>query len=106
MLWKSVDISRCEYSFLIEGMGLEDGGFSPVAHLVTDVETVQMMRAAEQGEFLIVTNIHLILPPTKREQGAYAMELLSEIRIQAGTEENPVYEFITGTGHIYTSART
>lgn len=101
-----MDISRCEYSFLVEGMGLEDGDFRPVAHLVTDVETVQMMREAEQGEFLIVTNIHLILPPAKREQGAYAMELLSEIRIQPGTEENPVYEFITGTGHIYTSART
>lgn len=101
-----MDISRCEYSFLIEGMGLEDGAFGPVAHLVTDVETVQMMRAAEQGEFMIVTNIHLILPPPKREHGSYAMELLSEIRIQPGTEENPVYEFITGTGHIYTSART
>ena len=33
-----------------------------------------MMRAEEQGEFLIVTNIHLILPPAKCEQGAYAME--------------------------------
>ena len=85
-----MDISLCEYSFLIEGMGLEDGDLNPVAHLVTDVETVQMMRAAEQGEFMIVTNIHLILPPTKRKRGSYAMERLSEIRIQPGTEANPV----------------
>ncbi|WP_449636756.1 hypothetical protein [Pseudomonas sp.] len=104
MLWRSIDISRCEYSFLIEGMGLEDGRIGPVAHLVTDVETVQMMRSSEEGNFLIVNNIHLILPSAKSNQGSYTMELLSEIRIQAGTEGNPIYEFVTGEGYVYTSA--
>ncbi|MFJ4456004.1 hypothetical protein ACIP1G_19250 [Pseudomonas sp. NPDC089392] len=104
MLWNSVDISRCEYSFLIEGMGLEDGDIGPVAHVVSDVASLQMMRSAERGNFLSVSNIHIILSPGKREQGAYAMELLSEIRIQAGTADNPVYEFVTSEGHVYTSA--
>lgn len=105
MLWRSVDISRCEYSFLIEGMGLEDGCIGPVAHLVTDVTSIQMMRAAEAGNFLSVSKIHLIQSPAKNNQGSYTMEPLSEIRIQAGTEENPVYEFVTDVGRIYTSAR-
>lgn len=104
MLWSSVDISRCKYSFLIEGMGIEDGGIGPVAYVVSDVATLQMMRVAEQGNFLSVSNIHLILSPAKSEQGSYAMELLSEIRVQAGTVENPVYEFVTSAGHVYTSA--
>ena len=105
MLWRSVDISRCEYSFLIEGMGFEDGCIGPVAHIVTDVTTIQMMRTAEAGNFLGVNKIHLIQPPAKNNQSSYTMELLSEIRIQAGTEENPVYEFITDAGRIYTSVR-
>lgn len=105
MLWRSVDISRCEYSFLIEGMGWEDGCIGPVAHLVTDVSTIQMMRAAEVGNFLNVSKIHLIQPPATNNQGSYTMEPLSDIRIQAGTERNPVYEFVTDLGRIYTSAR-
>ena len=105
MLWRSVDISRCEYSFLIEGMGWEDGCIGPVAHLVTDVSTIQMMRAAEVGNFLSVSKIHLIQRPAKNNQGSYTMEPLSDIRIQAGTERNPVYEFVTDVGRIYTSAR-
>lgn len=105
MLWRSVDISRCEYSFLIEGMGWEDGCIGPVAHLVTDVSTIQMMRAAEVGNFLSVSKIHLIQPPATNNQGSYTMEPLSDIRIQAGTERNPVYEFVTDVGRIYTSAR-
>jgi hypothetical protein len=105
MLWRSVDISRCEYTFLIEGMGWEDGCIGPVAHLVTDVSTIQMMRAAEVGNFLSVSKIHLIQPPAKNNQGSYTMEPLSDIRIQAGTERNPVYEFVTDVGRIYTSAR-
>ena len=105
MLWRSVDISRCEYSFLIEGMGIEDGSIGPVAHLVTDVPTVQMMQTAELGSFLSVSKIHLITPSDKNGGGSYAMELLSEIRIQAGTESRPVYEFITHGGQVYSSAR-
>lgn len=105
MLWRSVDISRCEYSFLIEGMGWEDGCIGPVAHLVTDVSTIQMMRAAEVGNFLSVSKIHLIQPPATNNQGSYTMEPLSDIRVQAGTERNPVYEFVTDVGRIYTSAR-
>ena len=105
MLWRSVDISRCEYSFLIEGMGWEDGCIGPVAHLVTDVSTIQMMRAAEVGNFLSVSKIHLIQPPATNNQGSYTMEPLSDIRIQAGTDRNPVYEFVTDVGRIYTSAR-
>ena len=105
MLWRSVDISRCEYSFLIEGMGWEDGCIGPVAHLVTDVSTIQMMRAAEVGNFLSVSKIHLIQPPATNNQGSYTMEPLSDIQIQAGTERSPVYEFVTDVGRIYTSAR-
>ncbi|PVZ42505.1 hypothetical protein N430_01118 [Pseudomonas sp. CC120222-01a] len=105
MLWRTVDISRCEYSFLIEGMGLEDGCIGPVAHLVTDVPTVQKMRNAEIGNFLSVSKIHLITPSDKNRHGSYAMELLSEIRMQPGTEARPVYEFVTQNGHIYSSAR-
>ncbi|NIF29334.1 hypothetical protein F3J44_23580 [Pantoea sp. Tr-811] len=105
MLWRSVDISRCEYSFLIEGMGIEDGCIGPIAHLVNDVPTVQMMQTAELGNFLSVSKIHIITPSEKNGRGSYAMELLSEIRIQAGTESRPVYEFITQGGEVYSSAR-
>ncbi len=103
MLWNSADISQCEYSFLVEGVGLEDGAIGPVAHVVSDVATLQMMRAGEQGNFLIVSNVHIILSPAKSKKGSYAMELLSEIRIQGGTESSPVYEFITKAGEVYTS---
>lgn len=105
MLWRSVDISRCEYSFLIEGMGIEDGCIGPIAHLVKDVPTVQMMQTAELGNFLSVSKIHLITPSEKNGGGSYAMELLSEIRVQAGTESRPVYEFITQGGQVYSTAR-
>ncbi|MGO3986495.1 hypothetical protein ABI582_19200 [Pseudomonas sp. SAS7] len=105
MLWRTVDISRCEYLFLLEGMGIEDGCIGPVAHYVTDVPTVQKMRSAELGNFLSVSKIHLITPPEKNQHGSYVMELLSEIRILGDTGARPVYEFVTNDGRIYSSDR-
>lgn len=104
MLWKSVDVSLRAYSFLVEGMGLQDGRIGPVAHLVDDVPTLQMMQSAETSNLVNVSKIHLITPPSKNEHGKYSMEVLAEIRILAGTEEKPVYEFLTEGGRLYTSA--
>ncbi|MNJ29343.1 hypothetical protein D3C77_239050 [compost metagenome] len=105
MLWNSVDISLREYSFLVEGMGLQDGRFEPVAHLVDDVPTLQLMQSAEKANLLNVSKIHLITPPSRNNHGRYAMEVLAEIRIVPGTEERPVYEFLTEEGRIYSCAR-
>ncbi|WEL57506.1 hypothetical protein PZ739_10235 [Pseudomonas kermanshahensis] len=104
MLWKSVDVSLRAYSFLVEGMGLQDGRIEPVAHLVDDVPTLQMMQSAETANLVNVSKIHLITPPSKNHHGKYSMEVLAEIRVVAGTEEKPVYEFLTEGGHLYTSA--
>ncbi|AOX08766.1 hypothetical protein Q5O_10315 [Pseudomonas putida JB] len=105
MLWKSVDVSLRAYSFLVEGMGLQDGRFGLVAHLVDDVPTLQMMQSAETINLLNVSKIHLITPPSRNDHGKYSMEVLAEIRVVAGTEEKPVYEFLTEDGRLYTSAQ-
>ncbi|WP_338444654.1 hypothetical protein QCL51_06815 [Pseudomonas sp. LTR0] len=104
MLWKSVDVSLRAYSFLVEGVGLQDGRIGPVAHLVDDVPTLQMMQSAETNNLVNVSKIHLITPPSKNDHGKYFMEVLAEIRIVPGTEEKPVYEFLTEDGRLYTSA--
>jgi len=104
MLWKSVDVSLRAYSFLVEGIGLQDGRIEPVAHLVDDVPTLQKMQSAETANLVNVSKIHLITPPSKNDHGKYSMEVLSEIRVVAGTEEKPIYEFLTEGGRLYTSA--
>jgi hypothetical protein len=103
MLWKSVDVSLRAYSFLVEGMGLQDGRFEQMAHLVDDVPTLQRMQSAETINLFNVSKIHLITPPSRNDHGKYTMEVLAEIRVVAGTEEKPVYEFLTEDGRLYTS---
>lgn len=105
MLWRSVDVSLREYSFFVEGLGLQDGRIEPVARLVDDVPTLQLMQAAEEGNVVSVSRVQLITAPSKNNHGRYAMEVLSEIRIVPGTEDKPVYEFLTEDGRLYTSAR-
>ncbi|QPG63836.1 hypothetical protein HFV04_003425 [Pseudomonas sp. BIGb0427] len=101
-----MDVSLREYSFLVEGMGLQDGRLEAVAHLVDDVPTLQVMQSAEKLNLLNVSKIHLITPPSRNNHGRYAMEVLAEIRVVPGTEERPVYEFLTEDGRIYSSAHT
>ncbi|USS54301.1 hypothetical protein [Pseudomonas kermanshahensis] len=105
LLWKSVDVSLCEYSFLIEGVGFQDGRIGPVARHVADVHTLQRMQAAEEGNLLSIYRVQLIAPPSMNNHGRYSMDVLAEIRIVPGTEERPVYEFLTEDGQLYSSAR-
>ena len=105
LLWKSVDVSLCEYSFLIEGVGFQDGRIGPVTRHVADVHTLQRMQAAEEGNLLSIYRVQLIAPPSMNNHGRYSMDVLAEIRIVPGTEERPVYEFLTEDGQLYSSAR-
>lgn len=106
LLWGSVDVSLCEYSFLIEGVGLQDGRIGPVTRHVADVSTLQLIQGAEKGILLMIDKVQLITPPSMNNQGRYVMDVLAEIRIVPGTEVKPVYEFLTEDGRVYTSART
>lgn len=105
LLWRSVDVSLCEYSFLIEGVGFQDGRVRPVTRHVADVHTLQRMQAAEEGNLLSIYRVQLIAPPSMNNHGRYSMDVLAEIRIVPGTEERPVYEFLTEDGQLYSSAR-
>lgn len=103
LYWDSVNLSRCSFSFLIEGMGVDEEGIGPIARLVSDVEAVKAACNGDSHLFMHVNKVHLITSPVINEQPGYAMEVLAEIRLQPGTETRPVYEFVTNAGKVYTS---
>lgn len=103
LLWKSVDLSHNQYSFLIEGVGFFDGTPGPSMRLVSDAESVQAICSSGDSEFHAVTRVYLISPPWMNRQSERLMEPLSEIRLQSSDKERPIYEFVTMAGQIYTS---
>ncbi|WP_429433024.1 hypothetical protein [Pseudomonas sp. BS3782 TE3695] len=106
LFWATVNLSRCSFSFLIEGIGLDEGSIGPIARLVSDVDIVKAAYNGDSSVFMHVNKVHLITSPMMNEQTGYVMEVLAEIRLQPGTEVHPVYEFVTDAGRIYTSARS
>jgi hypothetical protein len=103
LLWKSVDLSHNQYSFLIEGVGFFDGTMGPNTRLVCDAASVQAICNSGDSEFLAVTKVYLISPPWMNRQSERLMEPLSEIRLQSSDKEPPIYEFVTMAGQTYTS---
>ncbi|MNJ03078.1 hypothetical protein D3C73_1632590 [compost metagenome] len=65
------------------------------------------MYKGDAVDFLSVNKVQLIAPPSMTKQPEFSMQLLTEIRIKDGSEgeANPVYEFVTRSGQIYSSAR-
>ncbi|MFD2641137.1 hypothetical protein [Pseudomonas japonica] len=104
LLWKSVELNPDIYYFLVEGCGLVDGCFGPWVRLVSDVKELDLLCAGQGPEALNVNHVQLIAPAAMTKRAGVSMELLSEIRIQPGTESSPVYEFITKAGQLFTSA--
>ena len=102
LFWKSINLSNCTYTFLVEGVGLNGGVLGPTAHLVSDVATVKVLLEEGCPEMMDIHQIYVIPPQSLRKTGC-SMEPLSQIRTRAGSVRAPVYEFITGTGHIFTS---
>lgn len=105
LLWKAVELDPVSYYFLVEGCGLVDGCFGPWVRMVSDVEELDLLCTGEGGVALSVNKIQLLAPPSMTKRSGLSMELLSEIRIQPGTEKSPVFEFVTETGRIYTSGQ-
>ena len=103
LLWKSVDLSHNQYSFLVEGVGLFDGVFGPNVRLVSDTESVQTICSSGDSEFLAVTKVYLISPPWMNRQNERLMEPLAVIRLQSSDKKPPIYEFVTMAGQTYTS---
>lgn len=104
LLWKSASLNPDSYYFVVEGYGLVDGCFGPWVRLVSDVKELDLLCAGLGVEALNVNHVQLLAPPSMTKRMWVSMELLSEIRIQPGTESSPVYEFITKTGQLFTSA--
>jgi hypothetical protein len=103
LLWKSVDYSHNQYSFLIEGVGFFDGILGPNVRLVCDAASVQTICSSGDSEFLAVTKVYLISPTWMNGENERLMEPLSEIRLQSSDQEPPIYEFVTMAGETYTS---
>ena len=105
LLWSSIELNPAEYYFLVEGCGLVDGCFGPWVRLLSTVKELDSLCNGKSVEAHSITQVQLLAPGVMTNRSGLSVELLSEIRVQPGTEENPVYEFITGMGHIYTSSR-
>ena len=105
LLWNSASLNPDSYYFVIEGCGLVDGCFGPSVRLVSSVEEVDSLCTGGAVDFLSVNKVQLIAPPSMTKQTEFSMQLLAEIRVKDGSEENPIYEFVTRDGHIYSSAR-
>ena len=103
LLWKSVDFSHNQYSFLIEGVGFFEGTLGPNVRLVCDAASVQTICNSGDSEFLAVTKVYLISPTWMNGQNERLLEPLSEIRLQSSDQEPPIYEFVTMAGETYTS---
>lgn len=102
LFWKSIDLSNCTYAFLVEGVGLTGGALGPTAHLVSDMAMVKTLWEVGCLEMMDIHHIYVIPPRSLRKTGCL-MEPLSEIRMLSGSGRDPVYEFITDTGRIFTS---
>ena len=105
LLWKAVELNPASYYFLVEGCGLVDGCFGPSVRLLSSVEVVDSLCKGGTAEFLSVNKIQLMAPPSMTKQNEFSMQVLSEIRIQKGSQPNPIYEFVTRDGQVYSSAR-
>jgi hypothetical protein len=103
LLWRSVDLTHNQYSFIVEGIGLFDGNLGPNMRLVCDADAVKTICNTGDSEFLGVTKIYLLSPPWMNRQEQHLLELLSEIRLKSSDKEPPIYEFVTMTGQTYTS---
>lgn len=105
LLWNSASLDPNSYYFVVEGSGVTDAGVGPTVRLVSSVEAVDALCKGSSPEFLSVNRVQLIAPPAMTKQPEISMQLLSEIRVEEGSEEDPVYEFVTRDGQIFTSAR-
>jgi hypothetical protein len=107
LLWNSASLNPDSYYFVIEGCGLVDDGFGPSVRLVSSVAEVDALCKGDAVDFLNVNKVQLIAPPSMTNQSEFSMQLLTEIRIKEGSEgqAHPVYEFVTRSGQIYSSAR-
>lgn len=105
LFWKAVELNPVSYYFLVEGCGLVNGCFGPWVRLVSDVEELDLLCTGEGSEALSVNKVQLLAPSSMTKRSGLSMELLSEIRIQPGTEKSPVFEFVTEAGRIYTSGQ-
>ncbi|MCE0881708.1 MULTISPECIES: hypothetical protein [Pseudomonas] len=102
LFWKSINLSRCTYMFLVEGVGFDAGALGPTSQLVFDVTTIKSLWENGSPELLGVHRVYVIPPLALRKTGCY-MEPLSEIRISGGSESCPIYEFVTDTGRVFSS---
>lgn len=105
LLWDSASLSADSYYFVVEGSGFVDGNIGPSIRIVSSVEAVDSLCKGDTVEFLSVNKIQLMAPPSMTKQNEFSMQVLSEIRIQEGTQPNPIYEFVTRDGRVYSSAR-
>lgn len=105
LLWNTVELNPSDCYFLVEGCGLVDGCFGPWARLISDVNELDSLCNGERVEVHSINQIQLLAPASMTRRSGLSMELLSEIRIQPGTEKSPVFEFVTETGRIYTSGQ-
>ncbi|WP_052110526.1 hypothetical protein [Pseudomonas plecoglossicida] len=105
LLWNSASLKPENYYFIVEGSGLVDGCIGPSVRLVSSVQEVESLCKGDTVDFLSVNKVQLIAPPSMTKQNEFSMQLLSEIRIVEGTQPNPVYEFVTFNGRVYSSAR-
>lgn len=105
MLWNSASLDPTGYYFVVEGSGVTDAGVGPTVRLVSSVEAVEALCKGSSPEFLSVNRVQLIAPPAMTKQPEISMQLLSEIRVEEGSEADPVYVFVTRDGQIFTSAR-
>ncbi len=105
LYWNSVDLSRCSFTFLIEGVGFDGGAVGPTTHLVSDVATVKSLWYGGSPALLDVHQIYVIPPRALRQRGC-SMAALLEIRMQDGSEHAPIYEFVTDSGLVFTSDQT
>ena len=105
LLWDSASLNADSYYFLVEGSGFVDGCLGPSMRIVSSVEAVDSLCKGDSVDFLSVNKVQLLAPPSITNQTEFSMRLLSEIRIKAGTEATPIYEFVTNDGQVFSSAR-
>ncbi len=105
LLWDSASLNADSFYFIVEGSGFVDGCLGPSLRIVSSVEAIDSLCQGDTVEFLSVNKIQLMAPPSMTKQNEFSMQVLSEIRIQEGSQPNPIYEFVTRDGQVYSSAR-
>jgi len=103
LFWNRIRLDRSRYSFLIEGVGLDEDGIGPIARFFSDIALVQRVCNGESSDFLQVNKIHLLAPPVLTEKPSFVLEPLSEIRLISDCEQRPKFEFVTDSGEVYLS---